>query len=71
MQDERLIPLGLDKPRQIGLLDGGIDVRVPVILEHPEVPVQPHIDARRLHHGFVVGIDPHPPGVDLGPDVLV
>lgn len=71
MQDERLVPLRLHQPRQIGLLDRGVDVGVPVILEHPEVPVQPHIDAGRLHHGLVIGIDPYPSGVDLGPDVLV
>ena len=64
-------PSGSTEPRQIGLLDRGVDVRVAVVLEHPEVAVEPHVDARRLHHGFVVRIDPDPPGVDLGPDVLV
>ncbi|GAA4002449.1 hypothetical protein GCM10022232_46570 [Streptomyces plumbiresistens] len=71
MQDERLIALRLDEPRQIRLLDGGIDVGVPVVLEHPEVPIKTYVNARRLHHGFVEGIDPHPSGVDLGPEVLV
>lgn len=71
MQDERLIPLGLHEPREIGLFDGRVDVRVPVVLEHPEEAVETHVDTRRLHHGFVVRIDPHPTGVDLGPDVLV
>lgn len=71
MQDERLIALGLDEPGQIRLFDGRIDMRIAVVLEHPEVAVEPHVDTRRLHHGFVVRIDPHPSGIDLGPDVLV
>ena len=71
VQDERLVALGLHEPRQVGLLDGGVDVGVAVVLEHPEVAVEPHVDARGLHHGFVVRIDPYPSGVDLGPDVLV
>jgi hypothetical protein len=71
VQDERLVPLRLHQAGQIRLLDGGVDVRVPVILEHPEVAVEAHVDTRRLHHGVVEGIDADPPGVDLGPDVLV
>lgn len=64
-------PLRLDLPGQIRLLDSWINMRIAVVLEHPEVAVEPHIDARGLHHGFVVRIDAHPSGVDLGPDVLV
>lgn len=71
VEDERLVALRLHEAGQVGLLDGGVDVGVPVILEHPEVAVEAHIDARRLHHRFVVRVDPHPPCIDLGPDVFV
>ena len=50
---------------------GWIDVRVAVILEHPEEPVEAHVDARRLHHGLVVGLEHDAPAVDLGADVTV
>ena len=53
------------------LLDGRVDVGIAVVLEHPEEPVEPHVDARRLDHRRVERVDPHPSGVDLGPDVLV
>lgn len=71
VQDERLVALRLHEPGEVGLLDRGVDVGVAVVLEHPEEAIEAHVDAGRLHHGFVVGIDPYPPGVDLGPDVLV
>ncbi len=71
VEDEGLVALRLHQPGQVRLFDGGVDVGVAVVLEHPEVAVEAHVDTRRLHHGFVVGIDPDPPGVDLGPDVLV
>jgi hypothetical protein len=71
VQDERLIALGLDQPGQVRLLDGGVDVGVLVVLEHPEVAVEPNVDTGRLDHLRVVGLDGHTPGFDLGPDVLV
>lgn len=71
VEDEGLVALRLHEARQVGLLHRGVDVRVAVVLEHPEVAVEPHVDARGLHHGFVIRIDADPPGVDLGPDVLV
>ena len=36
VQDERLVVLGLDQPGQLGLLLRRVDVRVAVVLEHPE-----------------------------------
>ena len=48
VQDERLVVVGLDQPGQVGLLHRRVDVRVAVVLEHPEVAVQPDVDARRL-----------------------
>src|SRR5882757_9810536 len=71
MQDERVIPLRLHQPGQIRLLHRRIDVRVAVVLEHPEEPVQAHINARRLHHRRLIRVHAHAPVVDLGPDVLV
>src|SRR5690606_35339508 len=56
---------------QIRLLDGGVDVRVLVVVEDPEVPVQPDVHAGRLDHRLVIGFDADPLGVDLGEDVAV
>ena len=50
VQDERLVAVRLDQPGQLGLLDRRVDVRVAVVLEDPEVAVDPHVDAGRLHH---------------------
>ena len=41
MQDERVLALGFDEPGQVRLFDGGVDVRVTVVLEDTEVPVKP------------------------------
>ncbi len=71
MQDERLLGLNVHQPRQIRLLHSGIDVRVLVVLEHPEVPVQPHIDTGRLNHARLIRVDLHPPRLELGPDVAI
>lgn len=71
VQDERLVAVRLDHAGQIDLLDRGIDVRIAVVLEHPEVAVEPHVDARRLHHRSVERVNADPPGVDLGPEVLI
>lgn len=71
MEDERLVTVRLDLTGQVGLLDGRIDMRIAVVLEHPEVAVQPHIDARGLHHRRVERVNANPPGIDLGPEVLI
>lgn len=71
VEDERLVAVRLDLTGQVGLLDGGIDMRIAVVLEHPEVAVQPHIDARGLHHRSVERVNANPPGIDLGPEVLI
>ena len=44
VQDERLVALGLDLAGQVGLVGRRVDVRVLVVLEDPEEPVQPHVD---------------------------
>ena len=50
VQDERLVALGLDQAGEVRLVDRRVDVRVAVVLEHPEVAVEPDVDARRLDH---------------------
>lgn len=71
MQNERLLPVRLHKPGEIRLLDRGIDVGVPVVLEHPKEPIEPDIDARRLDHVLVVRLEAQAACVDLGSDVAV
>ncbi len=71
VQDERLVALGLDHPGQVRLVGGGVDVRVAVVLEDPEVAVEPEVDARGLDHRLVVGLHGDPLRLDLGQDVAV
>src|SRR5690348_15082985 len=71
VQDEGLVALGLDLPGQVGLIRGGIDVRVHMVLEDPEVAIQAHVDARRLEHRLVPRVHHDPLGVDLMEDVAV
>lgn len=71
MQDERLVLLRLDQPREIRLLDRRIDVRVSMVLEDPEVTVQTDIDAGRLDHLRLKGVDSDPSGFDLSNDVTI
>ena len=71
MQDKRVVVIGLDQPGQVGLLHGRVDVRVAVILEDPEVPVQPDIDAGRLDEFGIVRVELDPSGLDLGLDVTI
>ena len=71
VQDERLVRRHLDQPGQVGLILGRVDVGVLVVVEQPEVPVEPHVDARGLHHRGVPRVQRHPPGVDFMADVAV
>ena len=71
MQDEGLIRAHLDELREVRLLLRRIDVRVAVILEDAEEAVQAHVDAGGLDHRRVVGVEPHPSGVELGPQVAI
>jgi hypothetical protein len=71
VQHERLIAVGLDQPGQLRLLDGRVDVRVAVVLEHAEVAVQPHVDAGRLDQPGIVRVELDPAGLDLGFDVTI
>src|SRR5260221_11369868 len=71
MQDERVLALRLAQAGQVRLLDGRVDVRVPVVLEDPEVPVQAHVDAGWLDKLGREGFDLNAARCDLGPDVPV
>ena len=71
MQDEWLIALRLDEPGEVGLLDGRVNMRVAVVLEDAEHPIEPDIHARGLDHRLVKGVEPDPAGGELGADVTV
>ena len=71
MQHERLITLGLDQASEVWLLDGGINVRVLVILKDPEPSIQTHVHAGRLDHRLVVGLEADAAGSELGLDIAV
>ena len=60
VQDERLVAVRLDQAGEVGLLGARVDVRVAVVLEDAEAAVEPHVDARRLDHRLVVGLDARP-----------
>ena len=62
---------GSDQPGEVGLVLRRVDVRVLVVLEHPEEAVQPDVHARRLHHRLVEGVQGDALGVDLAEDVAV
>ena len=71
VQDERLVAVRFDQPGQLGLLDRRVDVRVAVVLEHPEVAVDADVDAGGLDHRRVEGVETDPAGLDRGADVPV
>ena len=55
-----MVAVDLDELRQLRLLDLHVDVRVPVVVEDPEEPVDADVDARGLEQGGVVGVDLDP-----------
>ena len=65
------LDVDLDLAGQVGLVGRGVDVRVLVVVEDPEELVEPHVDARRLDHAGVEGIEADASGLDLGQDVAV
>ena len=71
VQDEGLLAVGLDQAGQVWLLYRRVDVRLAVVLEHSEVPVQPYVDAGRLDKLRCVRVELHPPGTELGLDVTI
>ena len=71
MQDERLPLSHLDRRGQLVLLDRRIDVRVQVVVEDAEPPVQPDVDAGRLDQGRLERVELELPALDLGDEVAV
>ena len=71
VQNEGLVTLGLDQASEVRLLDGGINVRVLVILEYSEPAVQAHVHAGRLDHRLVVGLKADSASGKLGLDIAV
>ena len=71
MQDEWLITLGLDQAGEVGLLDARVDVGVSVVLKDAEPAVKADVDARRLDHRLVEGLDGYASGVHFGKEVAV
>ena len=53
---------------QLLLLGLHVDVRVGASCEDPEVAVDPHVEARRLHEVGLVGSDPDAPLGEQAPD---
>ena len=71
VQHERILGGHLHEPGQLRLLQRRVDHRVLVVVEQPEVPVDPDVDARGLHHLLVERLEHDATGVDLGADVPV
>ena len=71
VKDERLVVLRLDEVGEFRLVLGRVDKRILVVVEQPEVAVEAHVDARRLDHGGVIGVEPDPPSLEFGLDVAV
>ena len=71
VQHERLVAVGLDQRGQVVLLQRRVDVGVPGVVEDPEEPVEPDVDARGLHQPRVVGLQAEAPLGDRGLDVAV
>ena len=71
VQHEALGGVDLDEAGEVGLVEGGVDDGVLVVVEQPEELVEPHVDAARLDHLGVPRVEPDPSGVDLGSDVAV
>src|SRR4029078_4664461 len=67
-QDERRLVVDLDELGQLLLLLLDVDERVPRVAEDPEIAVDAHIQARRLHQRVVVGVDFDPSLVEKPPD---
>src|SRR5690606_33487071 len=71
MQDERLIRLHFDEVREVWLVLRRIDERVLVVVEEAEIPIEAHVDARRLDHLRLVRVEADSAGGKFCSDVAV
>src|SRR5690606_8894939 len=71
VENKSLVRVYLYETGEVGLVLGRVDVGVLVVVEEPEVLVQAHIDAARLDHRRVPGVEDDPAVVDLGADIAV
>jgi hypothetical protein len=71
VQDERLAWLALHQPGQVGLLLGGVDVGIPVVLEDPKEAVHAYVHAGRLDQSRVERVEHHPALVELDADITI
>ena len=71
VQHERVVALGFHQRGQVVLLLRRVDVGVLLVVEHPEPPVQPDVDAGRLQQARLVRFQPQPLGLDLRLDVPI
>ena len=62
MEHEGVVAVRLDRSSELVLLLPRVDVGVAGVLEHPEVAVEPHVDAGGLQHGGVPWFE-HQPAV--------
>ena len=54
-----------------GLIGGRVDERVLVVVEESKVAVEPHIDARRLHHSGLARREADAARLEFGVDVAI
>ena len=71
VQDERLLALRLEQLGQVVLSHSRVDVRVPVVGEDAEVPIEADVHAGGLHHRLVVRVQAHPALAQRGLEVPV
>ena len=71
MQNEGLTLDNVEAARQVGLFFGRIDERVFVIVEQAKVLIQSHINARRLNHPKVEGVQLDSSCLEFGANVTV
>ena len=71
VEDEGLVGADVDQVGEAVLVDGGVDDRVPVVVEKAEPPIQAHVDRGGLNHLRVVGVEDDAPGVELSEDVAI
>jgi hypothetical protein len=71
MQDEGRVLLNLHQLGQVVHRPAHVDERIAGVVEDPEAVVDPHVDARRLHHRSVIRVEDQAAGLDLLPDGAV